>query len=102
MTPPTSTQEHISRLIEFCQAVYGRVFRKRCNALFDTLDALLSSGTFASFAYLSQSERFQRKWSSLYAAVEDGQIDTEAVRPLVLVFGLPLSAPMSPILLMRS
>jgi hypothetical protein len=48
------------------------------------LDALLSSGTFASFAYLSQSERFQRKWLSLYAAVENGQIDTEAVRPLLI------------------
>jgi hypothetical protein len=84
MAPPISTQEHISRLIEFRQAVYGRVFRKRRDALFDTLDALLSSGTFASFAYLSQSERFQRKWPSLYAAVEDGQIDTEAVRPLLI------------------
>jgi hypothetical protein len=84
MAPPISTQEHISRLIEFRQAVYGRVFRKRRDALFDTLDALLSSGTFASFAYLSQSERFQRKWPSLYAAVEDGQIDTEAGRQLLI------------------
>jgi len=84
MAPPISTREHISRLIEFRQAVYGRVFGKRRDALFDTLDALLSSGTFASFASLSQSERFQRKWPSLYAAVEDGQIDTEAVRPLLI------------------
>jgi hypothetical protein len=58
MAPPISTQEHI--LIEFRQAVYGRVFRNRRDALFDTLDALLSSGTFASFASLSQSERVQR------------------------------------------
>ena len=84
MAPPISTREHISRLIEFRQAVYGRVFGKRRDALFDTLDALLSSGTFASFASLSQSERFQRKWPSLYAAVEDGQIDTAAVRPLLI------------------
>ena len=84
MAPPISTREHISRRIEFRQAVYGRVFGKRRDALFDTLDALLSSGTFASFASLSQSKRFQRKWPSLYAAVEDGQIDTEAVRPLLI------------------
>jgi hypothetical protein len=45
---------------------------------------LLSSGTFASFAYLSQSERFQRKWPSLYAAVEDGQIDSEAMHQLLI------------------
>jgi len=80
----TSTKENINRLIEFRQAVYRHVFRKRRDALFDTLDALLSSGTFASFAYLSQSERFQRKWPSLYAAVEDGQIDSEAMRQLLI------------------
>jgi len=84
MAPPISTREHTSRLIEFRQAVYGRVFGKRRDALFDTLDALLSSGTFASFASLSQSERFQRTWPSRYAAVEDGQRDTEAVRPLLI------------------
>ncbi len=35
-------------------------------------------------SYLSQSERFQRKWSGLYAAVEDGQIDSEALRQLLI------------------
>ncbi len=76
----TSTKENIHRLIEFRQPVYAHVFRKHRDALFDTLDALLSGGTFASFANLSQSERFQCKWPSLYAAVEDGQIETEAMR----------------------
>jgi hypothetical protein len=83
-----STQKHINKLIEFRQAVYHHVFRKRRDALFDTLDALLSGGTLASFAYRSQSNRFQRKWPSLYAAVEDGQIDTQAMRQL-LVCQLP-------------
>lgn len=83
MNTPTSTKENINRLIEFRQAVYEHVFQRRRDALFDTLDALLSSGTFASFAYLSQSERFERKWPSLYAAVEDGQIDSEAMRRLL-------------------
>ncbi len=84
MMPPTSTQEHINRLIEFRQAVYRHGFEKRRDALFDTLDALLSGGTFASFACLSQSERFQRQWPSLYAAVEDGQADTQALRDLLV------------------
>ena len=84
MNTTTSTKEHINILIEFRQAVSSRVFRKRRDALFDTLDSLLSGGTFASFAWLSQSQRFQRKWSSLYAAVEDGQIDTEAMRQLLI------------------
>ncbi|MFZ5884487.1 MAG: transposase, partial [Chloroflexota bacterium] len=56
--------------------------------LFDTLDALLAGGAFASFAYLSQSERFQRRWPSLYAAVEDGQVDTQDLLEL-LVSQLP-------------
>ncbi len=68
--------------------MYTRIFQKRRDALFDTLDALLTGGNFASFAYLSQNERFQRKWPSLYAAVEDGQIDTAAMRQL-LVSQLP-------------
>jgi hypothetical protein len=84
MTTPTSTQEHINRLIEFRQAVYSHVFQKRRDALFDTLDALLADGTFASFAYLSQSERFQRQWPSLYAAVEDGQVDAPLLRKLLV------------------
>ncbi len=62
MTTQTSTQENINR----------------------TLDALLSGGTFSSFAYLSQRERFQRQWPSLYAAVEDGQVDTQALRQLLV------------------
>ena len=49
---------------------------------------MLSGGTFASFAWLSQSERFQRKWPSLYAAVEDGRVDSQALRQL-LVSQLP-------------
>jgi hypothetical protein len=58
---PTSTQERINKLIEFRQAVYSHVFRTRRDALFNTLDDLLAGGTCASFAYLSQSERFQHK-----------------------------------------
>jgi len=43
--------------------------------VFDLLDALVTQGPVSSFAMLSQAEQFQRKWSSLYAAVEDGQLD---------------------------
>lgn len=83
MNTPTSTRENINKLIEFRQEVYARVFSARRDALFDTLDALLSGGTVSSFAWLSQNERFRRKWPSLYAAVEDGQVDAEALRILV-------------------
>jgi hypothetical protein len=44
------------------------------------LDALISEGPVSSFARLSQSSRFQRKWPSLYAAVEDGDFDLQWLR----------------------
>lgn len=84
MKTQATTNENINRLIEFRQAVYAHVFQARRDALFETLDALLSGGTFASFAYLSQSTRFRRKWPSLYAGVEDGEIDGEQLRALLV------------------
>jgi hypothetical protein len=52
----------------------------RRDALFDLLDALIAEGSVSSFAMLSQSERFQRKWPSLYAAVEDGGVNSGWLR----------------------
>lgn len=83
MNDTSPTRVNINKLIAFRQEVYSCVFVTRRDALFNTLDALLAGGTFSSFAWLSQEERFQRKWPSLYAAVEDGQIDTEAMRRLL-------------------
>jgi len=70
-----STKENINSLIEFRQAIYEHGMHARRDALFDLLDTLIVEGRVASFAYLSQSERFGRKWPSLYSAVEDGQLD---------------------------
>ena len=52
----------------------------RRDALFDLVDALICEGPVSSFAMLSQSSQFQRKWSSLYAAVEDGKLDCQWLR----------------------
>jgi hypothetical protein len=70
-----STKENINKLIEFRQAIYENGMLARRDAMFDLLDALISEGPVTSFAMLSQSNRFQRKWPSLYAAVEDGELD---------------------------
>jgi hypothetical protein len=72
----TSTKEYINELIEFRQAIYDHGMILRRDALFDLLDALIASGPVSSFAFLSQSAQFRRKWSSLYAAVEDGRLDS--------------------------
>jgi hypothetical protein len=76
----TSTKEYINKLIEFRQAVYQHGILARRDALFDLLDALTYEGPVSSFAMLSQSKQFQRKWPSLYAAVEDGEIDRKWLR----------------------
>jgi hypothetical protein len=75
VTKQDTTKENVNKLIEFRQAIYENGMLARRDAMFDLLDALLSAGPVSSFAMLSQSSRFQRKWPSLYAAVEDGDLN---------------------------
>jgi hypothetical protein len=75
-----TTKENVNKLIEFRQAIYENGILARRDALFDLLDALISEGSVSSFAMLSQSSQFQRKWPSLYAAIEDGEIDCQWLR----------------------
>jgi hypothetical protein len=75
VTQQETTKENINKLIEFRQAISENGMLSRRDALFNLLDALLSEGSIFSFAMLSQSSRFQRKWPSLYSAIEDGEID---------------------------
>jgi hypothetical protein len=75
-----TTKANINKLIEFRQAVYANGFSARRDALFDLLDALIAEGPVSSFVRLSQSSQFQRKWPSLYGAVEDGEIDSPWLR----------------------
>ena len=80
MTPQETTKENINKLIEFRQAIYTHGMIARRDALFDLLDALVTTGAVSSFAMLSQSDRFRRKWPSIYAAIEDGRLDSEWMR----------------------
>lgn len=80
MTRQETTKENINKLIEFRQAVYKNGFTARRDALFNLMDALLAQGPVTSFAMLSPAEQFERKWPSLYAAVEDGQFDEAWLR----------------------
>ncbi len=74
MNDPTTTQEHINKIIEFRQALYEHGFGRRRDALFETLDALLRAGPVASFAMLSLDPRVKRRWHSLYKALEKGEL----------------------------
>jgi hypothetical protein len=80
VTNPETTKENINKLIEFRQAVYANGMLSRRDAMFNLVDALIAESPVSSFAMLSQSSQFQRKWPSLYAAVEDGELHSDWLR----------------------
>jgi hypothetical protein len=58
---------------------HGGCFTRGADALCDLIDALLTDPSARSVVELSQAPSFQRTWSSLYAALEDGCIDRSAL-----------------------
>jgi DDE superfamily endonuclease len=82
-------------LNEFRHAVYG-CFRRAGDALFNTVDALLTEDRAHSFPELSLSPYFERQWPSLYEAFEDGCIDEQQLRQVFAAF-LPYSAGEKPL-----
>lgn len=65
---------HLNTLKEFRHAVYG-TFEQAKDAQFNLVDALLTEDRAKSLVELSLSPHFERKWSSIYEALEDGKID---------------------------
>ena len=59
--------------------LYHECFTRAADALFDLADALLTDAGARSLIELSQAASFRRGWPSLYAALEDGQIDRAAL-----------------------
>ncbi|GHO48372.1 transposase [Ktedonospora formicarum] len=78
---------NLHTLKEFRHAVYHS-FERAGDALFNTIDALLTEDQARSFPELSLSPYFERRWPSLYEAFEDGRID-EARLKRVLAAYLP-------------
>src|SRR5215218_6700687 len=68
-------------LTAYRQALYA-TFTRASDALFEVCDAVLTAVGARSFVELSHAPGFQRRWPSVYAAVQDGQIDQAAVRRL--------------------
>ena len=58
-------------------------FGRRRDALFELTDAILTAGTFPSPPHLSLAPIHRRGWGSLYAALDRGRIDAEALRTLL-------------------
>src|SRR3989440_453132 len=59
--------------------LYHSCFSRAADALFDLADALLTDVLARSLVELSQAASFRRAWSSVYEALEDGQIDRDAL-----------------------
>ena len=70
---------NLNTLNNFRHEVYG-CFDRAADALFNTVDALLTETQAQSFPELSLSPFFERRWGSLYEGFEDGQIDQERLR----------------------
>lgn len=79
---------NLNTLRAFRHEVYASFTRAK-DALFNTVDALLTEPTAQSFAELSLSPCFERRWPSLYEAFEDGRIDGSHLQQ-VFVDHLPL------------
>ncbi|OYQ64162.1 hypothetical protein B9G53_13415 [Pseudanabaena sp. SR411] len=62
----------IDKLQDFRQQVYGFLGNGR-DAIFDLMDAVLTSPSVKSFAELSLSAVYRRKWSSLYESLKDNR-----------------------------
>src|SRR6266568_1196724 len=70
---------NLSTVQDFRHDVYS-CFPRAADALFNTVDALLTETQAHSFPELSLSPLFERRWGSLYEAFEDGRIDQERLR----------------------
>src|SRR5437762_12931607 len=70
---------HFNTWQQVRQQMYDCFERSR-DALFNVSDALLSESQARSLPELSLSVFFQRRWPSVYEALQDGRIDVERLR----------------------
>lgn len=77
-TSPTTT------LASFRCELYSRVLRHRRDALFELLDAVLTSPAVTSAVRLSLEPVFRRGWASTADALSDGRLDPVAFQHLVV------------------
>ncbi len=79
------TMDNLHNLAAFRQAAYD-CFTRAQDAFFELGDAIITTEAAPSFAYLSLAPVFRRAWPSLYEAVEDVEIDQEALLRLLLAY----------------
>jgi hypothetical protein len=72
-----------SALLDFREGLYA-CFLRAGDVLMNTNDALLSHPEAQSLVELSLSPYFERRWSSLYDAFDNANIDRDALRKLLM------------------
>ena len=83
--------DSLDALRAFRDSLY-RCFDRRADALFELGDAVLTAAQVVpSPVHLSLEPAHRRGWGSLYAALDRGRIDAEALRELLARHSLPAS-----------
>lgn len=77
---------HLNTWNEFRHEIYNHCLLRAKDALFNTADALMTETQAKSLPEVTQSLWFERKWSSIYEAFEDGRIDQQALRRVFLQY----------------
>ena len=72
-----------NELQQFRQTLYDNLGNAK-DALFDLMDAVLTSACIASFVGLSQSPVFRCQWSSTYTALHDSRLPRSKVLKLLV------------------
>ena len=67
----------------FRYSFYDECLHRRADALFELTDAILTADAVPSPVHLSLQAPHRRGWGSLYAALDRGRIDAEALRQLL-------------------
>jgi DDE superfamily endonuclease len=66
--------------LRFFRIALHDCFRRRADALFELVDALLAAESVGSLPHLSLQAAHRRRWGNLYDALAEGRLDVEALR----------------------
>ena len=79
--PISDVMKSVAELQRFRKGAYGLLGNGR-DALFDLMDAVITSRSVPSFAELSLSPVFRRQWSSLYKTLERSESSADTLMRL--------------------
>lgn len=71
------------KLQEFRKSIYEHLGRGK-DAVFELMDAVLTSTSISSYVRLSMNPLFRRKWSSIYAALQDSRPERAKLMKLMV------------------